>query len=151
MSRKVDRKKLQSLIADFSIDQLSGFRQDEITSSTPSTAMEKRLAGLWERLLKVTGVGKNDNFFQRGGDSIGAMRLVAAARQSGLSITVDSIFKNPILSKMALAIRGDVQEIVEVLSHSLVNTGDVEQLCQEAVSQCKVSRDDIQDIYPCTS
>jgi aryl carrier-like protein len=151
LSGKVDRKKLQSLIADFSIDQLSDFRQDGITSSPPSTAMEKRLAGLWERLLKVAGVGKNDNFFQRGGDSIGAMRLVAAARQIGLSITVDSIFKNPVLSQMALAIREDVQEVAEVLSYSLVDTGDVEQLCQEAISQCKISRDDIQDIYPCTS
>lgn len=150
ISGKVDRRKLQSLIADLSIDQLSGFRQDEMINSPPSTAMEQRLASLWEHLLKVNGVGRDDNFFQRGGDSIGSMRLVAAARHNGLSITVDAIFKNPILSQMALAIREDLKDVSPVLPFSLVNEAEVQHLCQEAASQCKVNKEEIEDIYPCT-
>jgi aryl carrier-like protein len=150
ISGKVDRRKLQNLIADLSIDQLSGFRQEEMIRAPPSTAIEQRLASLWEHLLKIKGVGKDDNFFQRGGDSIGAMRLVSAARQNGLSITVDVIFKNPVLSQMALAIHEDVKDVPQVAPFSLVNEAEVEHLCEEAASQCKVSKEDIEDIYPCT-
>ena len=150
LSGKVDRRRLQGRVANLSIDQLSGFQKDGSTISPPSTSIEKRLAELWEKLLKIDRVGKNDNFFQRGGDSIGAMRLVAAARHDGLSITVDAIFKNPILSQMALAIHEDVKKVSEVPPFSLVSDVDVEHLRQEATSQCNITKDEIQDIYPCT-
>ena len=151
ISGKVDRKKLQRLVADLSINQLSSFRQSGAINAPPSTAMEQRLAALWEQLLKVTRIGRDDNFFQSGGDSIGAMRLVTAARHSGFSITVDAIFKNPTLSEMALAIHDDVKEVSAIPPYSLLNTAEVEHLCKEAISQCKIAREEVDDIYPCTS
>jgi aryl carrier-like protein len=150
ISGKVDRRKLQGLAVDLSLDQLSSFRQGGARSAPPSTVMERCLANLWEQLLKVTGIGKEDNFFERGGDSIGAMRLVAAARQQRLSITVDLIFKNPTLSEMALIIRDQVKEVSEIPPYSLLNTREVENISNEAVSQCRTTKDDIEDVYPCT-
>ncbi|KAG0648717.1 Nonribosomal peptide synthetase [Hyphodiscus hymeniophilus] len=150
LSGKADRKRLRDLVANLSIDQLSGFQQDELAVSPPSTVMEQRLASLWEKLLKVAGVGKNDNFFQRGGDSIGAMRLVAAARRDRLSITVDAIFKNPVLSQMALKLLEDVKEVSGVAPFSLLKAAEVEDICHQAISQCKTTKEEIQDIYPCT-
>ena len=150
ISGKVDRKKLQTLIADLSLDQLSTLRQTGAISAPPSTNMERRLANLWEQLLKVAGIGRNDNFIERGGDSIGAMRLVAAARHQQLSITVDAIFKNPVLSEMALVIYDDVKDVAEILPYSLLKASEVEQLCKEAVSQCRITKGEIEDIYPCT-
>jgi amino acid adenylation domain-containing protein len=150
MSGKVDRKKLNLLVAQFSIDQLSSFRGSGSISRPPSTVMERRLAALWESLLKVTAIGIDDNFFQRGGDSIGAMRLVAAARQVKLSITVDTIFKNPTLSEMALVVRDDVKEVSGIPPYSLLKTAEAGNIYEEAMSQCKVLKEEIEDIYPCT-
>lgn len=48
------------------------------------------VAGLWTELL---GTGKDDDFFASGGDSLLAMRLVAAIRaQTGRAVTVEDVF-----------------------------------------------------------
>ncbi|KAL3485728.1 hypothetical protein BJX62DRAFT_242666 [Aspergillus germanicus] len=73
----------------------------------PSTETERLLQGLWSIALKVpaASIGATDDFFRSGGDSISAMRLVAAVREnSQLSLTVVDVFKHPILSDMATAV-----------------------------------------------
>ena len=150
LSGKVDRRKLQLMVEDLSFDQISSFRETKTNKAPPSSRIEQQLAGLWGRILKVTDVGIEDNFFQRGGDSIAAMRLVAAARVEGLSLTVDAIFKNPTLSDMALITRANSTEEVKVLPFSLLEKQEVDRLCGEAITQCGVSKEEIQDIYPCT-
>jgi aryl carrier-like protein len=147
-SGKVDRKRLQSLASELSFNQLSSFRETEIARSTPpSTRMEKTLHSYWKALLNTDQIGVEDNFFRMGGDSMTAMRLVSLARKEGIAITVDEVFKNPILSDMALKAREEYpDEVTELGPFALVQDLDIEHLKREAVSQCRIRQDQIEDI-----
>ncbi|MGA4843959.1 thioesterase domain-containing protein [Streptomyces sp. G45] len=48
----------------------------------PSTPVEEILAGIFARVLDVPRVGVDDSFFDLGGNSLSAMRVVAAVRES---------------------------------------------------------------------
>ncbi|MCJ1432601.1 hypothetical protein MMC27_001958 [Xylographa pallens] len=147
VSGKTNRRKLQQLAAGLSLNQIATFRNLKTEHIKPSTAMEKRLHDLWKVLLKIPDIGIDDNFFELGGDSITAMRLVASARKAGLSLTVDKIFKHPVLSKMALMTSENIsQHSWEIALFSLLGDNK-ESLCSDAMRQCKVSKDRIEDIY----
>ncbi|TIU59381.1 MAG: hypothetical protein E5W15_35680, partial [Mesorhizobium sp.] len=45
--------------------------------AAPLTETEKTLAALWCDLLKVEAIGRRDNFFDLGGESLLVMRAVA--------------------------------------------------------------------------
>ncbi|MEV6634975.1 amino acid adenylation domain-containing protein [Actinoplanes sp. NPDC051470] len=47
-------------------------------TNAPRTATERLLADLWARRLGVTSVGRDDDFFALGGDSIGVLELFAS-------------------------------------------------------------------------
>ncbi|MCJ1364193.1 hypothetical protein MMC16_003302 [Acarospora aff. strigata] len=150
-SGKVDRKGLQHMAAKLSLDQLGTFRNPKTERLPPSTGMERRLHDLWRKLLRIEEIGTDDNFFQLGGDSVVAMRLVAAARKEGLSLTVDTIFKNPILSNLALTTHEDLQDnAANIVPFSLLSEPTILNLKDEAASQCGVTKDRLEDIYPCT-
>ncbi|KAK4678789.1 NRPS protein [Podospora pseudoanserina] len=68
-----------------------------------SSAKQKLLRGIWSRLLKVDEdkIFLGDSFFNRGGDSIAAMKLVSEARQQGMQLSVAQVFANRTLYDMA--------------------------------------------------
>nr|CBL94655.1 ACMS II [Streptomyces iakyrus] len=59
---------------------------------TPAGQAEHLLCTLMARVLGRDAVGADDDFFGLGGDSIGAIRLVSAARAEGLAFTVRDVF-----------------------------------------------------------
>ncbi|MCJ1249676.1 hypothetical protein MMC30_006902 [Trapelia coarctata] len=149
-SGKIDRRSLQQLAGEISADQLATFRNPTSVHTPPSTPIEHLLHGLWQALLKVSSIGARDNFFGLGGDSVAAMRLVAAARKTGLSLTVDKIFKNPVLSQMA-RVTGETSSngIIDVAPFSLLGGSEnIASIYSETVSQCNITKELIQDIYP---
>ncbi|KAH7409858.1 hypothetical protein DE146DRAFT_732737 [Phaeosphaeria sp. MPI-PUGE-AT-0046c] len=82
--------------------------------------VEKKLLGLWSDLLDMVEdtIEKDDSFFNLGGDSIIAMRLVGAAREEGLSMTVADVFKNPTFADMTRVVRVAGEVIDEVMSRA---------------------------------
>ena len=50
-------------------------------SATPATALEREVATLWAQVLGVQAVGMRDNFFDLGGDSISAIRLLSRIKR----------------------------------------------------------------------
>ncbi|WP_421546121.1 amino acid adenylation domain-containing protein [Lactiplantibacillus plantarum] len=87
---KIDRKKLP----DINIRRVGYV--------APKTEIEKALAQLYERALKVDHVGKNDNFFQLGANSLQAMQLAnAIVAVSGKRLTAENIYNNQPLGKLA--------------------------------------------------
>ncbi|WP_017496623.1 non-ribosomal peptide synthetase [Flavobacterium sp. WG21] len=50
---------------------------EEITYTLPSTPLEKALAGLWEEVLGISHISMEDNFFDLGGHSLKASRLIS--------------------------------------------------------------------------
>jgi non-ribosomal peptide synthase protein (TIGR01720 family) len=104
------------------------------TEASPKVApdfVEKKLLNLWSELLEMVeeSIEQDASFFQLGGDSIIAMRLVGAAREEGLSMTVADVFKNPTFADMARVVRVAGEVIDEVMSRaggeSVVADGDV--------------------------
>ncbi len=68
----------------------------------PANEIEETLAALWEELLDVERVGRQDNFFDLGGHSMMATRLVArVSRKLGVKIGVVALFKAPTLREFA--------------------------------------------------
>ncbi|HSE18131.1 MAG TPA: amino acid adenylation domain-containing protein [Pyrinomonadaceae bacterium] len=91
---KVDRRALPA--PDFSID----FPISDI-DDIPRTESERILVRIWSELLKLERIGRHDNFFHLGGDSILSIQVVARARQSGLLLTPRQIFEHPTIAALA--------------------------------------------------
>ncbi|MFO0762808.1 MAG: non-ribosomal peptide synthase/polyketide synthase, partial [Byssovorax sp.] len=67
----------------------------------PRDEVERTLASIWTRVLRVDAVGVHDNFFAVGGDSILGIQIVSRARQAGLKITPQQIFRFPTIAGLA--------------------------------------------------
>jgi acyl carrier protein len=71
----------------------------------PRTETERVLARVWADVLGVERVGIQDSFFDLTGDSIDTIRLVARAREAGLHITEQDVFKLKTVAAIAAAAR----------------------------------------------
>ncbi|SNS43135.1 non-ribosomal peptide synthase domain TIGR01720/amino acid adenylation domain-containing protein [Actinomadura meyerae] len=71
----------------------------------PRTPAEKLLADLFAEVLGVARVGADDGFFDLGGDSIIAMRLVSRARRAGLLLSPREVFRYPTVEALAQVAR----------------------------------------------
>lgn len=159
VSRKIDRKRLRQLAAPLSIKQLSVFliSAEESSSSKVDdnhqvTENEVELINIWADVFSVdpSTVTLNNNFFQMGGDSLLAMRLVSIARQRGLTLTVAGIASAPSLMQLASTAM-KTATTTDLPPFALVQHLDISALRQEAMQQCSVSKEDVEDIYPCSA
>ncbi|HEY6344892.1 MAG TPA: amino acid adenylation domain-containing protein [Bryobacteraceae bacterium] len=75
----------------------------ETTPTRPPTAIEQQLLEIWKQLLKRKGIGIADNFFDVGGHSLLAMKLLSevASAFGGRSLPVAAIFRAPTVEQMA--------------------------------------------------
>ena len=97
-SGKTDRRKLQSQPLPINGEVSRGGSGRE----PPATEVERRLAEIWQAVLGRGSVGRTDNFFQVGGHSLLAMRMVARVReQFGIDASVADLFSHPVLADLA--------------------------------------------------
>jgi amino acid adenylation domain-containing protein len=160
VSGKVDRKTLRRKATEFSLTQLTEFSAMTNIPSRPIqdrslTNMELQLQGLWAEILSIppAAIGINDNFLSLGGDSALAIGLVAAAHAAGLLLTVEMIFTHTTLSDIALRttnLANFKESGREIAPFELLRDADIGTLCHEASVQCKINRDLVEDIYPCS-
>ncbi len=74
----------------------------------PASAIEEILAGIYAQVLGVERVGVDDSFFDLGGDSVSAMRLIAAINTSlHAGLAVRAVFEAPTVAQLAPHIRED--------------------------------------------
>lgn len=71
---------------------------------SPSTPIERTLAEIWAQVLGLDRVGIHDNFFEIGGDSIQSMRIIAKAKQAGLSLQPALLFQHPTIADLARSV-----------------------------------------------
>lgn len=73
----------------------------------PRTEVERQLCELWQKLLRVERIGVRDDFFQMGGHSLLAVRLIGQVEKlTGKRLPVVTIFQAPTVELLAAAIAG---------------------------------------------
>ncbi|HYM78074.1 MAG TPA: phosphopantetheine-binding protein [Candidatus Dormibacteraeota bacterium] len=70
----------------------------------PRNDLEKKLAGIWSRVLGLQRVGVQDHFIELGGDSILAIQMIAMAREAGMTITTKQLYRSPTVESLAAAL-----------------------------------------------
>jgi amino acid adenylation domain-containing protein/non-ribosomal peptide synthase protein (TIGR01720 family) len=174
-SDKIDRRKIREIVMSIPPHQISLYALSSFEKRQPVTDAERRLQQLWAEVLDIDDVGSigaDDNFFRLGGDSISAIRLVAAARRVDFMsiaherLDVPTVFKKPRLCDMAdyltLAPEKAVMELqpsplpcnntkTQVRPFSLLRpSADINEIRGVAASYCGVSIEEIEDVLPCT-
>jgi amino acid adenylation domain-containing protein len=153
VSCKTDRKRLREIGTSVTRRDLRRFNSIMSEKKEPTTEMELRLRPLWAKVLGgEEDFGANDNFFSMGGDSLRAMKLVAAARGDGIDLSVPDIMLNPTLSAMAAkAAPLSLEANADVPPFSLLDkTWKSEEAQAETAALCGVEASIVEDIYPCT-
>ena len=103
---KVDRRALPSPIA--------GNIATAAEYIAPRTPTERELAAIWQELLEVERVGITENFFEIGGHSLSAMRVVARMQSiHDLDIPVSCLFLHPTIESLAAEV-----DVMRVSAHS---------------------------------
>ncbi|HLI94085.1 MAG TPA: amino acid adenylation domain-containing protein, partial [Puia sp.] len=76
-----------------------------IIAEEVSTAEERLLVSIWEKVLGREGIGVTENFLSLGGDSIKSLQLVSRLYTAGYEITVKEIFLHPTIRQLAVKLR----------------------------------------------
>ncbi|GEL16740.1 non-ribosomal peptide synthetase [Pseudonocardia asaccharolytica] len=112
---KIDRKRLTALARD--LDGRDVAAEGHLVPSTPT---ERRLAAAWARVLGIPAdlIGRRDDFFDRGGTSLSAVRLAITLDRA---VSLADITRHPILADLAGLVDGRSQRrpgLLQVLSES---------------------------------
>ncbi|VXD10550.1 Non-ribosomal peptide synthase, involved in Hassallidin biosynthesis [Planktothrix serta PCC 8927] len=70
----------------------------------PQTEAEKVICAVWTKVLEVDGIGVEDNFFDLGGDSILALKVVAEIRRQGWLLTPKEIFQEQTVKRLGVVV-----------------------------------------------
>lgn len=96
-SGKVDRKALP--VPD---DQRTGVETSYVPPSTPT---EREVAEIWQSVMGLEEIGVHDNFFDLGGHSLQATRIMARVRSGmGVDVKLREMYAAPTVSALALAV-----------------------------------------------
>lgn len=142
---------ITALIASKSSYQAQTMRDQD--RARPQTEAECQLRDLWASVLEIPAecIGIDDSFFRLGGDSITAMRLVAAARRHGVSLMVHEIFSYPQLKSMATVIKDTVAADDADHPFSLLNLPlSIDEKRAQAAALCGLEPSMVQDAFSCT-
>jgi amino acid adenylation domain-containing protein len=108
-SGKIDRRALPA----------PGRARPELTTdyAPPSTGDEQLLASIWEEILGLDPVGIDDDFFELGGDSLLAVRIVVRAREAlGRDLALQSLFESSTVKALSRSLGAAASAAVVPLS-----------------------------------
>ncbi|QIS14116.1 non-ribosomal peptide synthetase/type I polyketide synthase [Nocardia arthritidis] len=110
---KIDRGRLRRAEAEPAATSIPAAGRHEV---------ENLLIRIWREVLAVSAVGRDDDLFQLGGDSLLAMRVVAKARAAGYRIDPAIIFRRGTLAELAATATPDAGGTAD----QALSVGDVE-------------------------
>jgi amino acid adenylation domain-containing protein len=89
----------------------------------PRTPTEELLAGIWSEVLHVERIGIHDTFFELGGESILAIKLLSRINKDfNIELPLRSLFEQPTIAVLATTIvqcqaeRADKEELIRLLA-----------------------------------
>ncbi|HEY6925326.1 MAG TPA: amino acid adenylation domain-containing protein, partial [Steroidobacteraceae bacterium] len=98
---KVDRSRLR-------VDQAASSPPTSGTAQEQWTPLELAIAEIWKSVLKIDSVGRNDDFFKIGGDSLTMIRVYNKVRELVKTNTpIVELFKHPTPSSLARLLSAD--------------------------------------------
>ena len=94
----------------------------ELTYAPPKNKLEQTICAIYSSILDIEIVGAEDNFFEIGGTSLIASRLIIELLKKDYDVKYDDIFKNQTPRKLASFLSGD--EISEDLDVDIIKNYD---------------------------
>jgi acyl carrier protein len=86
----------------------------------PRTSMEKQVAAIWIEVLALDRVGFDDNFFDLGGHSLAAARILSRVRSAfHIDLPVKTFFDRPTIAETAQAIVAEQASCAESIDQLL--------------------------------
>ncbi|KAF5007943.1 hypothetical protein FDECE_5755 [Fusarium decemcellulare] len=127
---KVDRRRLRimgsQILTEHTQETVSqpNRKFDPLTTDT-----EVKLEEIWLRSLNLESGSPNigASFFELGGDSITAIKMVNMARSAGIELKVSDIYRNPTLAGLGAVVNGSSVPVPHTLIPRLSHNGPVEQ------------------------
>ena len=84
----------------------------DVEYAAPQTEVEEILCGIWAEVLVVERVGIHDNFFDLGGSSLSAFRVISRIRRAmGIEAPLLSLFETGTISEFAKRIEGSRKQV----------------------------------------
>lgn len=121
---KIDRRALPE-------PGITGLAQDDELIE-PRTELERMVLEIWEKILNLSRLGINSNFFESGGNSLLALRAVdEMSRVLGRNVGVETLFECPTVERIVDAVGEKVDH-----DHSLVHLGNGIAEREEAPLYC---------------
>jgi amino acid adenylation domain-containing protein len=103
----------------------------------PRTAEEERLAAIWADVLGFERVGVHDDFFELGGDSLGAVRLASEVSvAAGREVPVSFVLRHPTVAGVAAAL----ERAAEDTTHAIAALADTAKQVAEAETTLRTAR-----------
>jgi amino acid adenylation domain-containing protein len=94
----------------------------------PQGQIEETIVSIWQELLNVHKIGRNDHFFDLGGHSMMIPKLMWQMDNAGLEVEVTDLFENP-------TVRGFAECVYE--TEVIDDYDDVEEVELSAVGECE--------------
>ncbi|MCU1501643.1 MAG: polyketide/non-ribosomal peptide synthetase [Ilumatobacteraceae bacterium] len=95
--------------------------------TAPATPIERELASLWRELLGVARVGRDDDFFELGGQSLIAVRLFTRMRKKyAVDLPLSTLFEAPTIAQCASIVAGKLGITEDVASGDVAGEDLVE-------------------------
>ncbi|KAI9372444.1 hypothetical protein BJX61DRAFT_507131, partial [Aspergillus egyptiacus] len=160
---KVDRTRLLRMGASLtSAECLQDLDNDgDETHRDPVTSNERGFQRLYAEALDIrdpSTVSMNTNFFQCGGTSLHAMKLVTLARNQGFSLSVIDVFEHPRLADLVTVVQRSTAATASgpetgepVPPFSLLPSEvHLEDIRAMAASCCRTTPTQVRDVFPST-
>ena len=153
VSGDVDYKSLLSAFNDvtsFTYALVARDGIDGFAGRLPETQCEFDMEAIFQEVFQIEGrLTTSDQFFQLGGDSFTAISLIAAARRRRYDLSISQVFQNPRLGDLAnVAMLHPQTASADEVQGTSPSSDHLDFLRSEAAKLCKLTEDEIEDIYP---
>ncbi|HEY8898434.1 MAG TPA: amino acid adenylation domain-containing protein, partial [Niastella sp.] len=87
----------------------------------PRSVLEQKLCAIWQQVLQLDRIGIHDDFFQLGGHSLKATRVVSAIRKTiGVELPIRELFIHSTIARLATLIKGKDTKSVSIAIESIM-------------------------------